>query len=190
MGDSSNVTGGAQATSAGRTNPGNTNWAAMSLTALGGLTSAYSQIQAGKANSASATANSEMAMNQATEATNAGAFAAARASIRGQQVASKALAGQAGQGVVAGAGTGGAVVQDSIQGSQMDALMIQRNAAREAIGLQTKAAEDQQEAVSDERKGDAGAISTLLNTGAQEWLEADSQYGGFRGRGIGLGGGY
>lgn len=163
------------------------NTLAMGLTAAGGLNSAVGQYLAGKTNEQISRDNASIAESKAEEATNAGAFAAAKAQERGRAVAAQARAAQAGGGVVAGAGTGALVAEDSQKASAMDALMIERNAARESLGFQNQAAADQEQAIASGQQAKAGAISTLLNTGSQEWLESDPNYGGFRGRGISFG---
>jgi hypothetical protein len=189
MSDSANVSASAAANDESTnstpmpTNPGG-NGIAMAMTAAGGVTSALAQLSAGKTNQAIARANASVAESKAEEATNAGEFAANKAIERGRQLEGVQRAAFAGQGVVAGAGTAGLVQKDTEQVSAVNAEMIKRNAAREALGLTTQAKTDIMQGDAAAAQGRMGAVSTLLNTGSQEWLESDPDYGGFRGRGI------
>ena len=177
-----------KATSTAAKNPGG-NGAAMSMTAIGGITSAIGQYYSGQANKAIAGANAQIAGIQAQEAERTGVFASNRAVIRGHQIEEQQRASQAASGVVVGAGTAGSALESTEAASHMDALMIQRNAAREALGYQLKATNDTMHGRLAESSADMGAISTLLNTGAQEWLETDPNYTGLRGSGVRFSGG-
>lgn len=159
----------------------------MALTAAGGLTSALGQLQSGKTNQRIARANAKIAEAQADESINTGEFAANRALARGRQIEAAARSGQAGQGTVVGAGTGALVTKNTEQASQVDALMIERNAARQAMGFKTKAAADTIQGDMAEAAGKAGAVSTVLNAGSQLWLEGDSTYAGYHGSGLRFG---
>jgi len=158
----------------------------LALTAGGGITSAWGQLQSGKTNRDIERVNAQVARDKAEQAENAGAFAAAKTQIKGQQIQGVQRGAMAGQGTVAGAGTSGAVLQDTTEATGMDALMIQRNAAREAMGYQTAAMSDEMKGNAAYRAGQMGAISTLMNAGSQAWLESDPNYSGYRGRGVGL----
>ena len=69
----------------------------------------------------------------------------------------------------------------------MDALMIKRAAAREAMGFTAQGMTDQMEGQMAAQAGRLSALSTLLNAGSQMWLESDPNYIGYRGRGVGMG---
>lgn len=168
-------------------NPGS-NYAAMGMTAFGGITSALGSYYAGKTQQAIANANAEIGRIQSQEAIRTGEFAANRAITRGRQVEGQQRAAEGASGIVAGAGTGALAEASTEQASHMDQLMIQRNAAREALGFRENAAADTEQGVLARATGNAGAISTLLNTGAQEWLESDPQFRGYHGSGISFGG--
>lgn len=185
MGDSGQVQASATTTPAA-TNPGG-NYTAQALTAAGGLTSALAQLQSGKTNQRIARDNAKIAEAQSEEATNAGEFAANRAFARGRQIEAAARATQAGQGTVVGAGTAGLVEKNTEQASQVDAMMIKRNAAREAMGFKTKAAADEIAGNLAAETGKMGALSTLLNTGSQEFLEGDPNFRGYHGSGLKFG---
>lgn len=169
-------------------NPGG-NWGAMLLTTIGGVGSAISQRDAGKANQGIANANAITARAQETEEINKGAFEANLATVRGRQLAETQRAGAAGSGVVVNAGGESALTGSTAQLTSMDRMLIERNAARRALGYRTQAETDIVQGEAARTKGDLGALSTLLSTGAQDWLESESTYRGYHGSGVGLGAG-
>jgi hypothetical protein len=169
------------------TSPAQGNYAGEALTAIGGLTSAYASYMAGRANKKIADFNARMARVQAAQAIQAGEFNANRVAIAAQRQQGAAQAAEAGAGIVAGAGTAKAVEASNEAASNMDRLMIELNARREAYGFQVRAAADTMEGKLAEQKGAMQAGAALLDTGAQEWLESDPAYGGFRGRGLDFG---
>lgn len=156
-------------------NPG-TDWLGISATAVGGARTAYSQFGAGRTNNSIANANARIAEVQADEAKNAGQFAASQTATKARLMEGEQRAGQAGQGVVAGVGTGGVVTAQTEAASQMDELMIRRDAARRALGYQIQAGGDRIQGEMAKQKGDEDAMGTLLNTGAKEWLMSDPSH--------------
>ena len=116
------------------------NYPAMAITAMGGVTGALAAYSAGKTNAYIARDNAKIAGVQAGEALASGEYEAGRAKLKGRRVEGMARAGEAGQGVVVGAGTSGAILQDTERASAMDALTIKRNAARQALGFTSCAA--------------------------------------------------
>lgn len=172
----------------GAANPGG-NWGAMLLTSIGGAGSAISQRDAGRANAGIADANARTALAQEQEELNKGRFDANLAAVRGHQLAETQRAGMAGSGVVAGAGGEAAVLGSTAQMTAMDRMLIERNAARRALGYETQAQSDLMQGEAAKTKGDLGAVSTLLSTGAQDWLESEGTYRGYHGSGVGLGAG-
>lgn len=181
MGDSAQTQAGASAASAPETG---SNWGAMSMTAMGGLVSANAQYQTGKVNKHIANANAQIAEVQRDQALSAGAYTAGKVAMHGRQIESTQAAAQAGGGTVVGAGTNRAVLDNTEQASSMDALMIQRNASREALGYQLKADADRMQGDQAMATGKMGAMSSLLNTGSQMWLESDTNYRGYKAGGI------
>lgn len=160
-------------------------YSAMGMTAFGGITSALGSYYSGKTQEAIANANAEIGRIQSQEAIRTGEFAANRAITRGRQVEGQQRAAEAASGIVAGAGTGGLAEAATEQASHMDALMIERNAAREALGYRMQANAATMQGQLAHAEGNAGAISTLLNTGNQLWMEGDNDY---RGRRLSFGG--
>lgn len=162
---------GGIAASAGTGNPGGNN-VAMAITAMGGVTGALAAYGAGKTNARIGRDNAKIADAQSGEALAAGDYEAGRARLKGRQVEGMARAGEAGQGVVVGAGTSGAILQDTQRASAMDALLIQRNAARQALGYQLRAGSDRMQADAAEAAGKEKAFATLLSTGSELWMES------------------
>jgi hypothetical protein len=152
------------------------NYPAMAITAMGGVTGALAAYGAGKVNAHIARDNATMADVQAGEAVAAGEYEAGKARLKGRQVEGMARAGEAGQGVVVGAGTSGAILQDTERASAMDALLIKRNAARQALGYQLRAGADRMTADAAESAGKEKAFATLLNAGSEMWMESEPNY--------------
>ena len=192
MGDSGNISASAAAADESTnstpmpSNPGG-NQTAMALTAAGGITSIMGQLSAGKLNKSIADANASVAEAQATEATHAGDFAASKAAEAGAQLEARQRGAIASSGTVVGAGTNRAVLGDTEQVTAVNQEMIKRNAIREALGFTSKAAGDEMAGQAAESGARMGAISTLLNTGSQEWLETDPNFQGYRGSGLNMG---
>lgn len=158
-----------------------TDYGSMTMAGVGGLTSAYAQYMAGKAQRRIADWNAKQARVQAAQAIQAGDFAANRVAIQEQQTLGRQRAAEAGSGIIAGAGTARAVEASSEAASEMDRTMIELNARRQAYGYQVKAAGDTLTGQMEQQRDTFGAMSTLLNTGSQVWLDADPAYGGHRG---------
>ncbi len=160
---------------------GTYDYGSMGMSAAGGITGAYAQYMAGRANKKIASWNAAQARLQSAQAIQAGDFAANRAAIREQQTQGAQRAAEAGSGVIAGAGTARAVEASSEASSEMDRTMIELNARRQAYGYQVQAAGDTLQGRMAEQTGDMGAIATLFNTGSNMWLESDPSFGGHRG---------
>ncbi len=180
MGDSSQTGATAQASA----QPAQTNYVGMSLTALGGLTSSWASLQAGRYNRRSADFNADMADRQAEQARRAGDFAANRLEGQGRVVQGKARAAMAAGGTVVGAGTNASVLASNEAALAMDESTIRANAIREAFGFSARAVADREAGRMAELTGKMQAISTGFNTLSQEELESDPTYQGFRGRGV------
>lgn len=166
-------------------NPGG-NGVAQTLTAFGGIGKIFDTMYQGQANARIAGDNAIIAKQQAQEALEAGEFDANRVQDRAARLVGTERGAMAGQGVIAGAGTGANVLSTTSQAGAMDALMIKRNAARQALGYDIKAGGDEMAGRLASATSKQEMVSTFLNTGSQEWLEGDPNYGGFRGRGVSL----
>lgn len=180
-----NAAGGYGTTQYGPAKPASSlsayDYGSMGMAAVGGITSAYAQYQAGKAQKKIANWNAAQARVQSAQALQAGEFNANRVAIQAEQTQGRQRAAEAGSGIIAGAGTSRAVEASSEAASDMDRFMIELNAKRQAYGYQVKAAGDTLTGQMDMQRGEMGAASTLLNTGSQVWLDADAAYGGHRG---------
>lgn len=152
-----------------------TAFAGGAATIAGGAASAYSSYTAGQDNKNILRYNATLARLQAGQAIGAGEQEAGRnlQQLRAEQA--KTNVAFASQGVVAGAGTAGAVLSSEEAVSEMDRLMIRTNARRQAFGFQTVAANDDFQANNAASRGTSQAIGTLLDTGAKVALEKRKQ---------------
>jgi glutamine amidotransferase PdxT len=89
----------------------------------------------------------------------------------------------ASQGVVAGAGTAGAVLATEQATSEMDQLMIRTNARRQAFGYQVAAANNDFQANNAASRGTSQAFKTLLDTGGKAELDYGRYQAGKKGLG-------
>ncbi len=150
------------------------------LTLVGGAVTAYAKYEAGKDNQATARFNAEQARIQASQAIQAGDFAISEREARERYIEGGTRAGFASQGVVVGAGTSSAVLRNEANVSAMDKMMIGLNARRQAYGHQVMAIDQERQGNAAMRKGEMGAVATLLNTDNQWRLEGDTSYAGAR----------
>jgi hypothetical protein len=148
------------------------------ITAAGGILSAYGHYKSGRYNQAVARYNASLARIQAAQALEAGRQGENVRDLKSRLAQGEIASNFAGQGVVVGAGTSRAVMDTEASLSEMDKLMIGINARRSAFGYQSAAAEQEQRGEFARREGDANAISTLLDTGAQLELQSDRAYQG------------
>lgn len=179
MGDSGNVTAGASAQPSAPTN-----YTAMALTAAGGITGAIATRQSGLLNKRIANSNAKIAEAKADDATKAGDFAATRTILKARAAGERERGAQASSGTIAGAGTGALAIADSEQAGAMDALMIKRNAAREALGFKTQAVGERMRGAAEDEAGKMGTLTTLLNTGTKLWMESDTNAKSYHGEGM------
>lgn len=150
------------------------------MTAAGGLLGAYGSYTAGKANRRVARFNAEYARMQAEQARQSAGFQEAQVEGRTREVAGSMRASQGASGTVVGAGTNRAAL-DAVQGaSEMDKLLIEINARRQAYGYQVAAVDQTIRGDMASQAGNMGAIETLLNTGSSIELERDPSYSGAR----------
>jgi hypothetical protein len=182
MGDSANVAASASTTS----QPSQTNYGGMGMSGLGGLTSAYASYTAGQYNKKVQGQNAWLAQQQADQALQRGAFDANRITGRQRLLQGAQRSAMAGQGVVAGAGTGGAVITSGEAAATSDANMIRLNAIREAYGYQVRSAGAAAAGEMAAREGTMGALANTFNTLSEEQLQADPYFAGMRGRGVSM----
>lgn len=176
MGDSSQVAAGAGAAP--------TNYTAMALTAAGGVTSAIATRKSGILNKRIAESNAQIAEAKSDDALKAGDFAATRTILKSRAAGSRERGAQASSGTVAGVGTNAIAIADSEQAGAMDALMIKRNATREALGFKTQAVAEHMRGDAEDTASKLGTLTTLLNTGTKLWMESDRSSGAYQGEGF------
>lgn len=152
--------------------------AAMLMTAIGGVAQADQSYQAGQANKAIANFNARQSEIQAQQALEAGGAAENRQTVKGSLLQGAQVAGFAGQGVVATAGTAKTVETASQLVSDMDRMLIGINARRQAYGFQVRAADQRFQAHQAEVQGNEAALGALIRTGAVETELNDPNYRG------------
>ncbi len=146
------------------------------MTAAGGLLSAYSQFSAGRESRKMARFNAEQQRIQASQTLAAAKFQENQRGAQAKLAVGSVRAQQAAGGTVVGAGTNRAVT-DSIEGaSAMDQMLMEINARRQAYGHQVAAAGSEYQGNLAAIEGDAGAVTTLLDTGGRMELENDPKY--------------
>lgn len=158
--------------------------ASMASGAVGGAASAYSMFEAGKTSQSLARFNANYARMQADQAVQAGGFAAARRQVVANQLTGRTVAEQGASGTVAGAGTNRAVTASQDAGTASDKYLLEVNASRQSNAMQVRAAGDDFTGQQDRSAGEMAAMSTLLNTGSNEWLESDPTWDPRFGRGV------
>ncbi len=180
MGDSTQTGATAQASA----QPAPNNYGGMSLTALGGLTSSWASIQAGRYNRRSADFNASMSEEQAKQAKQIGESAANRVAGQARVVQGRARSQMAADGTVVGAGTSAAVLASNEAAAAMDESTIRSNAMREAFGFRARAVAQREAGRMEELSGKMGAISTGFKTLSKVELESDQRYPTSNGGGI------
>ena len=155
--------------------------------AAGGISTAIATFEAGKMSQSLARFNANYAKTQADQAVQAGNFAAVRRQVVGNLQEGQTIARQSNSGTVANAGSNRAVIASQEAGTAQDRYLLQLNAGRQAQALQVRAAGDVLTGEQAKATGEMGALSTLLNTGSNEWLESDPTWDPRYGRGVPLG---
>lgn len=188
MGDAPDTEAGAGYDSTAETTATATsgNGAAQGVTALGGATSAFAAYTSAQYNKRVARQNAALARMQAVQAVQAGEYAKNRVALRERMIEGQQSGAAAAGNTLVGAGSNATARTASQGASAMDQYLIELNARREAYGFQVKAAADSAAGRMSQQEGTMGITETLLNTGSQEMLEADPNYAGFRGRGVGM----
>lgn len=160
------------------------NYGAMGFTGAGTLFSVYSQHQAGLYNRRAAEFNANYQRMLASQAIQAGESQAANRTLQARQAIGRTNAGAAGNGVVAGAGSAGAARASQEALSAGDIQNIRTNAARQAYGYDVGAMEQQRRAQLARMTERSQITGTLIGGMAQESLESDPNYRGFRSGGV------
>lgn len=160
----------------------------LGLTALGGVTGVLGQLQAGKASSAAAQYNSDVASQNAIQskrnadlAGEAGEEKAAMVERDTRAKVGQIKSQQAASGLDVNSGSALDVRSSAAELGELDALTVRSNAAKEAYGYQVQGVGqeaqsnlDTFEAKNDETAGEVGAASTFLGavgTGASNFYK-------------------
>jgi hypothetical protein len=156
----------------------------MAAAAAGGIASAIGTFESARINRSLARFNANYQRLQAEQALQAGGFAAVRRQVVQEQLTGRTRDVAAGSGTVVGAGSNRMTTASQEAGSAMDAYLMQLNAGREAYARRVGAAGTEMQGNMGMTKGEMQALSTLLNTGSDEWLMSDPQWDPRYGRGI------
>lgn len=139
---------------------------AAGVSLLGAGVSAFGQHQAGQDAEAAAKRNARLARLAAADAVQRGAMEAGRTRMQGTQTIGAQKTAMAASGVDVSSGSPLALMADTRMLSEMDARMIENNAAREAWGLRTGASEMVRQGKAAAQAGTLGAAGTLLGGAA------------------------
>lgn len=136
------------------------------IQAVGGAFSSYQQ---GKARRYASRANERIAEMQAKDALARGQEAEALSRQKGKKVRGSQKAALAAQGIRVDYGSAQDIQQETEDISELDALNIRLNAAREAFGYQSQARGFAAEGQQAMRAGRIGALDTLLSGGLKAY---------------------
>lgn len=147
----------------------NTMYASMGLSAIGAITSAFTQSAAYKAQgdyeATVANTNAKLAQLQSKQTLEAGDIEASRKDLQTQQAVGATRAQQGASGVDVASGSS-ALVRNSIQSvGQQDELTIRSNAQKQAWGYQTEAMQDTFKGKFAQLTASAESEQSILNGG-------------------------
>lgn len=147
------------------------------LAVAGGIISAIGAHEDAEAQEAAAKENARLARLAAADAMQRGTTEAGRARMEGSRVIGEQKALFGASGIDPSVGSPLALMADSRLMSELDAATIQNNAAREAWGLRTQAAQFKREAAAANTRGKFAVASSILGGVSQG---AGIYYGGTR----------
>lgn len=158
----------------------------LGMLAIGGLSQAYGQYQSGRYSEKLADRNADIARAQGKDAESRGAIAEQRLRQSARATAGAQRAAAAASGVKVDSGTAADLVAQTERLAELDVLTLRNNAALEAWGYRTQAADLQAQGQIARYTGINQATGTLLTTGAQAAMyyedasyrrRADTPYG-------------
>ena len=154
------------------------------ITSLGaGLVGVYSAFQAASQTKRLASFNATQAQLQEAQIEAAGQAAETARGGMGTVMEGRANAALAAQNV--GPGGTAAVVKAQLRSQTVqDQMTLQSNAMREARGMELRSRAATLEGQMTSSKDEQAAVSTILDTAAQEELEQNPKYAGFRSKGV------
>ncbi len=132
----------------------------------GGALSAKAQGDQASADAATLATQAEFERMKAKDAIARGQVNESRTRMAGSQEISQARADAAGSEVDLSSGTAASVFSAQRAVSELDALMVRSNAAREAWGHETQAQLYDQAARAKRKQGELGALGSFLGTAA------------------------
>jgi hypothetical protein len=135
------------------------------LQIAGTLSSSFAEYQQGLARRAVSETNERLAELQAKDARRRGAADVARSRTDFKKFLGKQRASLAAQGIDIGSGSAQDIQEETQVMSELDALTIKTNAAREAFGIEAAGEAEGVSGELAEKEGTTGAISTLLTGG-------------------------
>jgi len=146
--------------------------ASIASSAVGTVTTAAGAMQQGKAQAAAAEYQAGIARNNQIIAQRAAEDARKRGELnadlqrqRGRLLRGQQRAALAGAGVLVDTGSAGRLIEDTAALSELDALTIQSNAEREALGFETQAMNFQGEADIARALGKQAKTQSLFKAG-------------------------
>lgn len=141
--------------------------AALSL--LGTLSSSYAKYQAGLTRKRISEANERISEIQAEEVKKRGAKEEARSRRAYKKLLGKQRVAMAAQGISLRGGTSQQLQQETKTMSELDALTIRLNTAREALGFEQASVGERFAGKMEERASRTEALSTLLTGGLRSY---------------------
>lgn len=149
--------------------------AAMGTVAMGTAANAYGKIRAGNDTKGIYDLNAGLAERQAQDAEQRGEIDAGRMRRKTEQVIGAQRTSLAAQGVDVNRGSALDVQADTAYLGELDVQTIKNNAAKEAWGLRTQAADYRNRGKIAKREGEFGAYTTVLSSAGSLML---AKYGG------------
>jgi hypothetical protein len=137
------------------------------MSAAGSLIQGYGANEAGIANQRIGERNATLMEQQAEDSLYRGGIQEQRQRLAGRKLLGRQRVGFAGQGVDVNSGTAALIQADTTAGTEMDALTIRNNAAREAYGLREGAKMERYKADVARQQGRFAAIGSIFNAGGQ-----------------------
>lgn len=150
------------------------------LQIAGTLSSSFAEFQQGRARRAISETNERISELRAKEATRRGGARVARSKQAFKKLLGKQRAALAAQGIDIGSGSALDIQEETQVMSELDALTIKTNAAREAFGIRAGGRGEAVEGRLAETEATTGAISTLLTggLGAAELFQRKNKFAG------------
>lgn len=132
---------------------------------ISSISSAFASIEQGKSRRIVSESNKFIAELRARQAKTAGQRRVGRSSQAFRKLVGRQRAALAAQGISLTEGSAQDIIQETQDISELDALTIKNNAAREALGFRTQARQFGLRGRQEERAGQIGAAESLVTGG-------------------------